>query len=365
MQKYFDSVFGDALGFRPIAGASVTVRLPNGAIAPLFSDNGVTPKANPLTTDAAGYFEFYATDGRYNLTITATGFATQTRTDVILEDPAEASPGNFTTINASGRSTLAEVSAASVTASTATVNNGFSVLAGLTSVQSLTATSVVTMLATGNKVAVTGLGSTLTISPASLGAIDNVTIGSVTPAAATFTTVAGNGAALTNLNAANIATGTLSNARTTAVSASTANTIVLRDASGNFSAGTITATLNGLASSATNAVNTEKVLVVDDTTTNTIYYPVLALGVSGNQSQKVSSTKLGFNPSTGALSATAFSGNGAALTALSSLSMQYVSPVPYVQSDSIQNMITKLLVLAKVIPESVPFVDANFNDPAY
>lgn len=40
-----------------------------------------------------------------------------------------------------------------------------------------------------------------------------------------------------------------------ATSANTASTIVKRDASGNFSAGTITATLNGNASSATNATN--------------------------------------------------------------------------------------------------------------
>lgn len=51
----------------------------------------------------------------------------------------------------------------------------------------------------------------------------------------------GNGTALTNLNANNITLGTLANARTTATSSAAANTIVLRDALGGFAAGTINA----------------------------------------------------------------------------------------------------------------------------
>jgi hypothetical protein len=46
-------------------------------------------------------------------------------------------------------------------------------------------------------------------------------------------------------SAADITSGTLANARTTATNANTANAIVARDASGNFSAGTITANLTG------------------------------------------------------------------------------------------------------------------------
>lgn len=67
----------------------------------------------------------------------------------------------------------------------------------------------------------------------------------------------GSGAGLTALNASNISTGTLANARTTGTAANTANTLVLRDASGNFSAGTITGTFsgNGSALTALNAGN--------------------------------------------------------------------------------------------------------------
>jgi hypothetical protein len=54
-------------------------------------------------------------------------------------------------------------------------------------------------------------------------------------------TFSGSGAALTALNATNISSGTISNNRTTATSASTPNTIVLRDSVGSFSANVVTA----------------------------------------------------------------------------------------------------------------------------
>jgi hypothetical protein len=58
-------------------------------------------------------------------------------------------------------------------------------------------------------------------------------------------TLNGSGANVSTLNASSISTGTLANARTTAASANGASTIVARDASGNFAAGTITATFSG------------------------------------------------------------------------------------------------------------------------
>jgi hypothetical protein len=65
--------------------------------------------------------------------------------------------------------------------------------------------------------------------------------------------LSGSGAGLSNLNAANITTGLLANARTSGTSTNTPSTLVLRDASGNFTAGTITAALNGNATTATTA----------------------------------------------------------------------------------------------------------------
>jgi hypothetical protein len=138
---------------------------------------------------------------------------------------------------------------------------------------------------------------------------------------------------------------------TSSTSANTALAIVQRDASGNFTAGTITAALVGNADTATTATNlaggganriayqtgsgasafavapttTDTFLkwdgsafawasagsnITDDTTTNATYYPALSTSNSGSfSSVKTSSTKLSFNPSTGLLTATAFAGD--------------------------------------------------------
>jgi effector-binding domain-containing protein len=80
--------------------------------------------------------------------------------------------------------------------------------------------------------------------------------GSFTANVGTFTSVSGNGIGLTAINASNIASGTIANARTTAATANGASTIVLRGASGEFAAGAITGTSfsgNGSAITAINA----------------------------------------------------------------------------------------------------------------
>lgn len=79
MQKYQNNVTsrtGDA-----VSGVQVTVSLAAGGLATIFSDNAGTPKANPITTDANGYFEFYAADGRYNITASGGGYM-----DVLIAD---------------------------------------------------------------------------------------------------------------------------------------------------------------------------------------------------------------------------------------------------------------------------------------
>jgi len=57
--------------------------------------------------------------------------------------------------------------------------------------------------------------------------------------------------------------------------------------------------------------------VTDDTTTNATRYPLFAATTSGNlTTEYTSSTKYQFNPSTGTLTATVFSGSGASLTSI-------------------------------------------------
>lgn len=68
MQRYSNNVIGR--NGSVIEGATVTVRDADGNLATLYSDDGVTSQANPMTTDADGEFAFYADDGTYTITVT-------------------------------------------------------------------------------------------------------------------------------------------------------------------------------------------------------------------------------------------------------------------------------------------------------
>lgn len=105
--------------------------------------------------------------------------------------------------------------------------------------------------------------------------------------------------------------GKVSNSATTATANNTANAIVARDGSGNFTAGIITATLSGnadTATTATNATNAAKAAITEDTTTNGSKYLTWVDANTGDNAVKTTSTKLTFNPSTGVVSATGFAG---------------------------------------------------------
>jgi hypothetical protein len=102
-----------------------------------------------------------------------------------------------------------------------------------------------------------------------------------------------------------------STARTFAVDATSANTVskvVARDSSGNFSAGTITATLSGNASTATSAsfaTTTNNANLVNITTQNTTpvtYNVTFTGGTSGYNNLNVDASTLTYNPSTTTLS---------------------------------------------------------------
>jgi hypothetical protein len=67
--------------------------------------------------------------------------------------------------------------------------------------------------------------------------------------------------------------------------------------------------------------------VTDDTTTNATRYPLFASATSGNlTTEYTSSTKYQFNPSTGLLTATGFSGSGASLTSLTAANLTGTIP---------------------------------------
>lgn len=83
MERYQNNIqdqFGNA-----ISGVTVTVRrVSDGAIAAIFSDNGVTPKSNPFTNDLDGELFFYAANSRYDIFFT--GPITDQKDDVLLLD---------------------------------------------------------------------------------------------------------------------------------------------------------------------------------------------------------------------------------------------------------------------------------------
>jgi hypothetical protein len=73
---------------------------------------------------------------------------------------------------------------------------------------------------------------------------------------------------------------------------------------------------SGTATNAARATASNNSFVTNDTTSDGTFYPVWVDATSGDRPIKISSTKLTFNASTGRLTATAFSGSGALLTAL-------------------------------------------------
>lgn len=76
-------------------------------------------------------------------------------------------------------------------------------------------------------------------------------------------------------------------------------------------------TSNGAGTPTWTTITSSSVSITDDTTTNATRYPLFSNATSGTVSTEyTSSTKYQYNPSTGVLTATGFSGSGAALTSI-------------------------------------------------
>jgi hypothetical protein len=122
----------------------------------------------------------------------------------------------------------------------------------------------------------------LTVNPTTASTMNNVAIGGTTPLAGTFTDLRVN------------------------------NTISLAGATGT--AGFVI-TSNGASAPTWQALPASGITITDDTTTNATRYLAFTSATSGSiTGQNVSSTKLQYNPSTGVLTSTTFSGSGTSLT---------------------------------------------------
>lgn len=100
MQKYQNAI-QDIKG-NAVAGATVAVYL-YGTLTPatIYSDNGSTViPSSSVTTDSTGEFYFYAANGRYTLSITASQFVSEQVTDVYLYDPTVANSVDIFTATA-------------------------------------------------------------------------------------------------------------------------------------------------------------------------------------------------------------------------------------------------------------------------
>lgn len=122
MQKYQNNITsrtGDA-----VSGLQVTVSLAAGGLATIYSDNAGTPTDNPITTDANGYFEFYAADGRYNITASGGGYS-----DVLIAD---------TVLIAAAASGSASIAQGAATTATAAKNDAVTASAAAVAAEAVT-----------------------------------------------------------------------------------------------------------------------------------------------------------------------------------------------------------------------------------
>lgn len=91
MQKRIEFVIDKETG-AAVSGASVQVnQYPGGGAATIYSDDGVTQKANPIVTDSNGRYEYYAANGHYSEIITTTAGAQPAINDIRLNGPYEIS----------------------------------------------------------------------------------------------------------------------------------------------------------------------------------------------------------------------------------------------------------------------------------
>lgn len=221
MKKYFDTV-ANANG-SPVNGASVSVfNFGTQTLSSIYSDaSGTSSISNPITTNSRGYFEFYAADGRYSLQISGTGFTTLSISDILLDDPANASSavisggsidgtpigaispstGAFTSLSATS-ATLANATLPSPAITTPTgivksdvglgnVDNTSDATKNA-AVATLTNKTLTTpVLSNPSYSGTTANGGTVTTIDINGGTIDGAVIGGTTPAAGSFTSLSG------------------------------------------------------------------------------------------------------------------------------------------------------------------------------
>lgn len=98
MKRYEDSVLRNTgTTMLPVSGATITVYTAGTTTTvSIYSDDGVTPKSNPTTTDSNGTYFFYVADGLYDIKHEHSSITTTTKEDVLIVDDLTANSGDGT-----------------------------------------------------------------------------------------------------------------------------------------------------------------------------------------------------------------------------------------------------------------------------
>jgi hypothetical protein len=276
---------GFAINIRAATGSSVSV--PSGATVWVYCDG---TNFNAINTESVGNFEVNG-----NLTVTG-------NTNAV----AATYTGNVAALNIS----TANVTATGAGSFTGNVSAANFTGAGLT-ITSINASNISAgTIANARTTAASANGASTIVARDSNGSF-SANVGTFVTVSGTYS---GNGAGLTDINASNISSGTISNARTTAASANGASTIVARDANGSFAANVVTATTgtftsisgNGVALTAINASNISSGTIANARTT----------ADSANGASTIVARDSSGNFTANAITTTSISGNGVALTAI-------------------------------------------------
>lgn len=295
---------GFGINIKGSSGSAVLV--PNGATVWVYCDG---TNFNAINTESVGNFEVNG-----NLTVTGnTNAANATYT------------GNVAALNFSGGGlTLTSINASNISAgtianarTTAASANGASTIVARDANGSFTANVGTFTSVSGNGVALTAinasnissgtLANARTTAASANGASTIVARdanGSFTANVGTFTTISGNASTITAINASNITSGTIANARTTGSSSNGASTIVLRDANGSFAGNVVTAvtgTFSGNVASAnfstTGFSNAANVIATGNSQFNGTGALKIPVGTTGQQPSPLTGM-LRFNSST-------------------------------------------------------------------
>jgi hypothetical protein len=317
----FEGVTDDLFETRLIAAdptADRTITLPNidGTVV-TSGDTGTVTNTMLAGSIADTKLSTISTAGKVsNSATTATN--ANTASAIVARDAS----GNFTagTITAtfSGTTFLGTTSLALNRASANQALTGISSVAmpgstsGTTTIQPSAAagTTTITLPATTGTVITTGDTGTVTGTMIADGTILNADIGAAAAIAYSKLALTGSilnadiatGAAIVDTKLATIATaGKVSNSATTATDANTASAIVARDASGNFTAGTITAALSGNSSTATTLATARTIQGVSFNGSANITVVTAGSGISVTGTAVANTGVLSVNGSAGAI----------------------------------------------------------------